>query len=425
MSIKPKIDVIVDTNIIFAGRTGRNLMTQGFKDAIAKLADKAEIVVYIPEMVFEEIYFQKRFAMVGDYNAIQSAGSRIERLVPTKVILRHKLKSLERMLKRALLRDVGKSGCRLLKFALTSKRWKKIAQTLVRREPPFDKEGEAAYRDAVIRVQAHEFSKKQKAPITVFLVGDNNSRSAAEGLEDGRRFIILPSTEALTALVDDLTSKSAQRLKEVRVAAAKRFAGWKDGLFIKWNIDEKIQEHIGWGQHLRGQQLSPMISPGQFLFASELGKYPPFRRVDGTTEVISFDETGQYFFQSKVSDIYHYEAGYAAYGVTLERRQVDVSIAWSAHFEQDTFSDEKLGEIKYTSDEKSTVFVGLPIGGALGIGPTGPTGPLSLLGQSSSLSGFRGPTLDPSATGLSSLFLSASGSSGQLNALDQYAKFNP
>jgi hypothetical protein len=430
MSIKPKIDVIVDTNIIYTGDTGRYLTTRSFKDAIAGIRKKADINVHVPEMVFEEVYFQKRSALERDYQGICLIRDRIERLVNTKVNLRHSLETLRSRLKKALLGDLEKSDFKLLKFSLPANRWKRIAQAVVRREEPFDKEGEAAYRDSVIRAQAHEFSLGQKGGMTVFLVGDKNSRSAAAQLVDEKRFIVLPSVESLAALVDDLNLKNAQRLKEVRILAAKAFMDRKEGYFRKWNLEGKIQDKIGTSSFVHAAMRLPLGATGPFLFASQLAKYPALETANNSTEVLQFNDRGEYEFQSKISYIFHSEAGNTGTGVNVERRQYDVIVNWTAQVEGSNISAGKEKELIIGPEEKSQFFVDLWPGvgslshissaNSLGLtGSLGSTGPLSALTYplGSNSIGLSGGADSKS---LGNIYLGALGATGPSGPLDVY-----
>lgn len=362
MSARPSFDVVVDTNIIFTGGTGRYLASRRFKDAIRELGKKADITIHIPEMVFEEALFQKVSTVAKNFAAIMEARERIEKLVNTTVSVKHDIEILERRIKKQLREDLRASGFKLIKGNLPAARWREISLRAVRRKPPFNGDDQSAFRDSVICATMVEFAQTKKSRATVFLIGDKNARAYATQFEKpGSKIFVLPSTEGLAAVIEKLSSENSRLLKVVRDQAAKRFYDWGlETLFRTWDIHDKVIEHIGPEYRYRTGLSSPhrITAPSVLLSNMSLGEYPPIRESYKGTELLELVTDGECKFRSKLSYILHEDSGEASIsGVTLTRREFDVTVSWSAQISGDSIADPKFGTISFGDEHKSDIFV--------------------------------------------------------------------
>ncbi len=359
MSAKPVLDVVVDTNIIFTGGTGRYVASRKFKDAMRELGKKADVTVHIPEMVFEEALYQKIEVVAKNHAAVIESAQKIEKLVDTKVSIKHELPVLTRRLKTQLNADLRTSGFKLIKGSIPAAEWRAISLRAVRREPPFDRGDESAYRDSVICATTLEFVRHRKGRTIVFLVGDKNAHSYASKFErPAAKFFVLPSTEALSALIDQLSAENSRLLKAIREVAAKRFYFWGlDTYFIVWEIADKVAEHMGAEFHY-GVGLSANYRAALSLISSRAyTEYPPLGESYKGTELLEFVPDGECKFSSKLNYVLHKETAISTTGVTLERRESEVTVNWTARADGETITDAGFGSILFSEEKKSEIFV--------------------------------------------------------------------
>jgi hypothetical protein len=128
--------------------------------------------------------------------------------------------------------------------------------------------------------------------------------------------------------------------------------------------------------------------------------------------------------------ILHVEAGQPVNEVTLERKQFDVTINWSAQVDGETFSKEEMGKIEFAPEKKSAVFVetGFGIANTNRLGLSGLTDslifhPLQSNSVGSIVSNPISPLISVNPTGLASSYSSVTGATGLFGTLDPYRTF--
>jgi len=351
MSTKPKINVVVDTNIIHTGIGSRNLLPEKFKTAIDELANKAIITLHVPEMVLEEVLYRKIEALGAQYGLLMDTATSVKRLVSTDVKIRHKLATLVTRLKSQHFEDVKSGRIRLLKCKLHEKQWEEISLKAVRRKGLFEKEDKSAFRDSVICASALIFARRSKSGPVVFITADNRLRTYAEKFQDKRLFV-LPSVEALNALIDHFSSENAKRLKSIRDQAGKLFNGYKpEAYIIKWQVHDKISDYLGEKNTYLKAAASIFTQHCLSLPTASLTAYP--RIVYHATEIVDYSTRGECRFVSKISCEAYKEESRNLMTINLEKREMDIAVEWSARISGEIFSNEQFVNIRFEHEKKS------------------------------------------------------------------------
>ncbi len=240
-----ELRVVFDTSAVFS-KAPTELLSHDVVTVISGLVGQEEPALrwYLPETV----YLERRYQMLA------KAASVLSHLDTARKILDRDLSvtkgDMEKGIERLLREQVEKYKLNVSPLNFGNVNWKAIADSATKRLPPFEKDNEKGFRDALVLETFMQVVGETPAPASKYRVGlvtkdgllSDAAQKRIEGVSSARVFV---SLDDLKGYVATLTKEVPEELIDALKPVANTFFYIEDDsscLFAQENVKKRIKE---------------------------------------------------------------------------------------------------------------------------------------------------------------------------------------